>query len=86
MSKVTELPTGDYDAVRTLRHLLQEAEEGRVEHVICIVTEPCDDEEHPDCQILAACWSDQKREEILWGARWFNSWLNHRYFGRYHDE
>jgi hypothetical protein len=85
VGKITELPVGKYDAVRTLRHLLQQAESGQVTNVICITYEGCEDDEHNDCEIMCASWSNMSRNEILWGARWFNSWLNNRYFARYHE-
>lgn len=84
VSEVIELPTGQYDAVRTLRHLLQQAEKGEVKNVVVIVFE--DDDLDNDSQTLSACWSDMTRMDILWAARWFNSWLNNRYFAKFHRE
>ena len=81
--KVRELPIGEYNAVRTLRHALQQAERGEFTDVIIITLDqdPDDDGWSLDC-----AWSDLKKQEILWMQRWFNSWLNKRYFGDYHSD
>ena len=81
--KVTELPTGSYDAVRTLRHLLQQAERGDFDQVavICMKRSPGDD---PDG--IWAVWSDMIRMDVHWMASWFKSFITHRYFGRYHGD
>jgi len=84
-ANVTELPTGEYDAIRTLRHALQQAEKGEIKTVIIICTDGIEDaDSHKDGQDIWACWSDMTREQVLWCQRWFNSWLNKRYFGDYH--
>lgn len=80
---VTELPTGKYDAVRTLRHALQQAERGDIKTVVIVCTDGMDPK-GDDGQDIWACWSDMTREQVLWCQRWFNSWLNKRYFGDYH--
>ena len=80
---IHELPTGKYDAVRTLRHALQQAERGEITDVILITNERKteDDSYNLDC-----AWSDMQRRDILWLQRWFNSWLNKRYFGNFHSD
>ena len=80
--KVHELPIGKYDAVRTLRHALQQAERGDFTDVIIITRKNTDD----DGWDLDCAWSDLKKQEILWMQRWFNSWLNKRYFGDFHND
>jgi len=85
--KVTELPVGKYDAVRTLRHALQQAEAGKIKSVILILTDGLnEDDSHVDGVDLWALWSDMTREQVLWCQRWFNSWLNKRYFGDFHPD
>lgn len=87
MKNVTEIPIGDYDAVRTLRAALQQAESGDIKTVIIICTDGLDEENaHPDGVDLWASWSDMTREQVLWMQRWFNSWLNKRYFGNFHSD
>lgn len=86
-NKIKELPVGEYDAVRTLRHALQHAEQGKIKNVIIICADGLSKEE---CEArgtaadMWASWSDMTREQILWLTRWFNSWINMRYFGMYH--
>ena len=78
---VKELPVGKYDAVRTLRHALQMAERGDIKTVVIICTN-----EKPDGPGIQAFWSDMPRYEVLWCCRWFNSWLDKRYFGDFHSD
>lgn len=84
-SKVIEIPAGKFDAVRTLRDALQRAEDGEINTVIliCAVGIREDDDDGHD---IWATWSEMKRHEVLWCQRWFNSWLNKRYFGDYHSD
>jgi len=82
---VSELPVGKYDAVRTLRHTLQLAEAGKIKTVIVICGVGVR-EEDDDAHDMWAVWSEMKRYEVLWHQRWFNSWLNKRYFGDYHAD
>lgn len=79
---VKELPVGEYDAVRTLRHNLQQAERGEIDQVIVL----CRNVDANDGVTLWAAWSDMTRYEVLWLQRWFNSWLNKRYFFDYHED
>lgn len=81
--KVRELPTGKYDAVRTLRHALQQAERGDITDCIIITLKRAKDD---DGQDLDCAWSDMTRHEVMWLQRWFNSWLNKRYFGDFHGD
>lgn len=84
VEKVTELPVGEYNAVRVLRHALQQAERGDIKTVVIICTDGMDIADQG--QDIWAVWSDgMAREQVLWCQRWFNSWLNKRYFGDYHD-
>lgn len=83
IDKVTELPVGDYDAVRVLRHALQLAEKGEIDQVVVICCKHHAEGEGSD---LWACWSDMVKLEVLWLQRWFNSWLNKRYFGDFHED
>jgi hypothetical protein len=82
-SKVIEIPAGKFDAVRTLRDALQRAEDGEIKTVILICAVGVR-EEDDDASDIWATWSEMKRHEVLWCQRWFNSWLNKRYFGDYH--
>ena len=77
MDNVKELPTGDYDAVRTLRHLLSQAEAGEFDSVlvICNKWDTSETEGH-----LWACWSDMQMKDIWWQAGWLTSYLYRRYF------
>ena len=86
--KVTELPVGKFDAVRTLRECLQQAEDGKIKTVIliCSAGMPKEDDTSDGGHGIWACWSEMRRFEILWCLRWFNSWLNKRYFGDYHSD
>lgn len=81
---ITELPTGTYNAVRTLRHALQKAERGEIVNVIIIAYESDKDDDDDDAMTLSSFWSEMSRMDVLWATRWFNSWLNHRYFGQWH--
>ncbi len=82
LANVIELPVGKFDAVRTLRDALSEAEKGNIKRVVII----CSDEDAKDGAIQWATWSEMTREQVLWLQRWFNSWLNKRYFGDYHSD
>ncbi len=81
--KIRELPVGEYDAVRTLRHALQQAERGDITDCIIIMMKR---DTEGDGQDLDCTWSDMTRHEVLWLLRWFNSWLNKRYFGDFHSD
>lgn len=83
MSKrVTELPAGKYDAVRVLRQTLQLAEEGEIDDVIVI----CQKQHIDSGNDLWVVWSELARRDVFWLCRWFNSWLDKRYFGDYHSD
>ena len=86
--KVTEIPVGKYDAVRTLRSALQQAEDGKIKAVILICSAglQMEDATEDGGHDIWALWSEMKRHEVLWCQRWFNSWLNKRYFGDYHAD
>ncbi len=88
ISVVTELPVGKYDAVRTLRHALQQAEAGKIKAVIliCSAGMPRKDDTADAGPGIWACWSEMRRYEVMWCQRWFNSWLDKRYFGDYHSD
>ena len=74
---VTELPAGKYDAVRTLRHLLAQAEAGDFSHVLVV----CDNRhtEGNTAEIWAS-WSDMDTRDVWWMAGWLVSYLRRRYF------
>lgn len=86
--KVTELPVGKYDAVRTLRSALQQAESGKIKTVILICSSGLENEDATEDggHDIWALWSELTRVQVLWCQRWFNSWLNKRYFGDYHSD
>ena len=86
--KFTELPVGKYDAVRTLRETLRRAEDGDIKAVIIICSSGLAMEDvAPDGgHDMWAVWSEMRQYEVLWCQRWFNSWLNKRYFGDYHAD
>lgn len=86
MSNVRELPVGKYDAVRTLRHCLQLAEKGEIDNVVLVCQYGASRDEPSDkIMEIWASWSDMERADVLWLTRWLNSFINHRYFARYHD-
>jgi uncharacterized NAD(P)/FAD-binding protein YdhS len=82
MKNVVELSAGKFDAVRTLRDALAEAERGDIDHVIIIMA----DDEEGHARDLWCTWSELTRFDILWAARWFNSKINHRYFAMWHTD
>lgn len=85
ISVVSELPVGKYNAVRTLRHSLQRAENGEFDQVLIICQRtPGEDDDGVSIDVV---WSDMRRLDVLWFSRWLNSFVNYRYFDRYrHDE
>ncbi len=87
-SNVREIPVGKFDAVRTLRDALQRAEDGEIKNVIiiCSAGMPKPDDTADPGPGIWVTWSEMRRYEVLWCQRWFNSWLNKRYFGDYHDD
>jgi len=86
MKNVIELSAGKFDPVRILRDCLAEAERGNIKAVLVICSDKMTEEDGAkDGQHLWATWSDMTREQILWLQRWSNSFINHRYFGKYHD-
>jgi hypothetical protein len=76
VSNVTELPVGKYDAVRTLRHLLAQAERGEIDNVLVICSKRVSKEENSNW----ASWSDMGTMEVWWLASWLVSYLRRRYF------
>ncbi len=84
--KIRELPVGAYNAVRVLRHALQQAERGDIKTVVLIYSDGLDEEDAFAGTDIRAIWSDMTREQVLWCQRWFNSWLNKRYFGDFHSD
>lgn len=82
MKNVVELSAGKFDAVRTLRDALAEAERGDIAHVLIIMAD--DTEGHP--QDMWCTWSELARVDVLWLTRWLNSKVSHRYFGKYFDD
>jgi hypothetical protein len=87
-SNVREIPAGKFDAVRTLRDALQRAEDGEIKAVvlICSTGLAMEDAAPDGGHDIWATWSEMRRYEVLWLLRWFNSWLNKRYFGNYHSD
>ena len=78
MADVIEIPVGQYNATRTLRHLLALAEKGRIARCLVVVTEPSPEDEPGE--MVYASWSDMTRHEVLWMTRWLNTAINRRYF------
>lgn len=78
MGKVLELPTGEYDAVRTLRLLLSEAEAGEFNNVVVICNKR--DAENEDGSVWAM-WSDMDAQHVWWLTGWLTAFLYRRYFG-----
>lgn len=77
-SNVRELPAGKYDAVRTLRHLLAQAERGDFNHVLVICNKRTPDPNEDDG--IYANWSDMDAQQVWWLASWLISFLRRRYF------
>ncbi len=77
MGKVSELPTGEYDAVRTLRHLLSQAEAGEFNNVLVICNQDRDDDKEGE---IWASWSDMNVRHVWWLSGWLTSYLCRRYF------
>jgi len=82
---VSELPVGKHDAERVLRLLLKQAQKGEITTVVVICSSIIDGDDDEDEEVIGAVWSDMSRRDVLWYARWFMSWLTHRYFGQYHE-
>lgn len=81
-NKVTELPTGKYDAVRTLRHLLAQAERGDFNQVIVVCNRRIEPAEEADGSDEIWCtWSDMRRDNICWLINWLFAFIQRRYFG-----
>ena len=79
LSNVTEIPRGEYDAVRTLRHLLAMAEKGEIVRCLVVVAEPIKGDD--GAEAMWASWSDMTRESVLWMTRWLQQCITRRYFG-----
>jgi hypothetical protein len=86
VKNVHELEAGKFDAVRILRDCLADAERGKIKHVIVICADAMDEDDAENGQYLWATWSDMTRQQVLWLQRWSSSFINHRYFGQYHDD
>lgn len=77
MPSVTDLGVGKYDAVRTLRILLDQAERGEFQHVLVI----CDNRKvEGSTGEIWASWSDMDTRDVWWMVGWLTSFLNRRYF------
>jgi hypothetical protein len=76
MSNVAELPVGQYDAVRTLRHALAQAERGDFTDCVVIVN----NRHGTDDDRVWAVWSDMDAQHVWWLCSWFVSFLRRRYF------
>lgn len=87
LKNVVDIGIGKWDAVRTLRETLREAEEGKIKAVVIVCVDGLDEEDFEDDegQDIWATWSQMHRRDVLWLVRWLNSFVNHRYFGKYHD-
>lgn len=85
-NNVSEIPVGQFDAVRTLRQCLQMAEEGEINRVLIVAQ--C----VPEGEITGTegepyvYYSEMPRYEILWLTRFANSFVNHRFFGKFHED
>ncbi len=85
MTNVIELSAGKFDAVRTLRDALAEAERGDINHVIIIMADSPDGADNRPGDMWCT-WSELTRVDVLWMTRWLNSKINHRYFSKWHDD
>ena len=85
MTNVLELSAGKFDAVRTLRDALAEAERGDIDHVLIIMADNADDAPSRPGMIWCT-WSELTRVDVLWLTRWLNAKINHRYFSKYFDD
>lgn len=74
-TKITELPVGNYDAVRVLRQLLVQAERQEFTDVLVI----CQKREEKR-NLVRCCWSDMDRSDVWWLSGWLISFLRRRYF------
>jgi len=79
-SNVTELPVGKYNAVRTLRQLLAEAERGEIESVMVVTVSK------PNGIGLQYAWSEMTRYNVLWMATYIYRTVVKRYFGEWDNE
>lgn len=77
MANVVELPTGSYDAVRTLRHALAQAERGDFTDCLIVFSR----RGGPDGDAVWTAWSDMHANHVWWLAGWLMSFLRRRYFG-----
>ncbi len=83
---VEELPVGNYDAVRTLRMCLQMAEKGDINRVVVVVQSVPDGESEGNEGAAEVYYCEMPRYEILWLNRFLNSFVNHRFFSKFHED
>ena len=79
MGTLTELPVGEYDVKRTLRHLLAQAEKGEFNYCL-VICHKVTKEPEPSDQVWA-CWSNGMNAQQIWYlAGWLLSYIQRRYF------
>ncbi len=86
MKNVIELSAGKFDAVRTLRDALAEAERGDITHVIVIAADNADEGKIARPGTIWCTWSELTRVDVLWMTRWLNNKIDYRYFGMWHED
>jgi hypothetical protein len=74
---VVNLPVGQYDAVRTLRELLTQAERGDFQNVLVV----CDNRDTADeSGRIWASWSHMDTRDVWFIVGWLFSYVQRRYF------
>lgn len=86
MNNVSEIPVGKYDAVRTLRQCLQMAEDGEINRVMIVAQCVPEGEVKGIEGAPYVYYSEMPLYEALWLIRFANSFIDHRFFGRFHEE
>ncbi len=86
LDNVEELPVGNYDAIRTLRTCLQMVEKGEYNRVMVVVQNVPKDEIKGTEGAPDVFYSEMPRWEALWLARFLNSFIDHRFFGKFHND
>lgn len=83
---IEEIPVGKYDAVRTLRMCLQMAERGEFNRAMVVVQNVPGGEIEGKEGAPEVFYSEMPRWEALWLARFLNSFMDHRFFGQFHED
>ncbi len=80
MAKVIEIPAGEYDAVRTLRHCLAMAEKGEIDDVVLVCSKKGEPAKPADGDDIWMTWSDMPRWSVWWYVGWAHAFIYRRYF------